>query len=66
MQKIKVLVISGPTGVGKTLLGALCAKQLDGELISCDSVQVIMTIRMNCLWLDAQKIYHHNLHCELS
>lgn len=36
----RVLVIAGPTGVGKTDLAIRLAKRLGGELISCDSVQV--------------------------
>lgn len=37
---IKILVLSGPTGVGKTAIGSLLAAMLNGEIISCDSVQV--------------------------
>lgn len=33
-------MIAGPTGVGKTDLALYLSKRLDGELISCDSVQV--------------------------
>jgi len=40
MQKPKVLLIGGPTGVGKTKLSLICAKVLNGEIISADSVQV--------------------------
>ncbi|MGX7129337.1 tRNA (adenosine(37)-N6)-dimethylallyltransferase MiaA [Enterococcus wangshanyuanii] len=36
----KVLVIAGPTAVGKTALSIQLAKQLDGEIISGDSMQV--------------------------
>lgn len=37
---MKVLVIAGPTGVGKTSLSVQLAKKLNGEIISGDSVQV--------------------------
>lgn len=37
---MKVVVIGGPTGVGKSELAFLLAENLNGELISCDSVQV--------------------------
>lgn len=37
---MKVVVIGGPTGVGKSELAFLLAEHLNGELISCDSVQV--------------------------
>lgn len=36
----KVIVIVGPTGVGKTKMGVELAKKLNGEIISGDSVQV--------------------------
>ncbi|XP_077226807.1 isopentenyltransferase 9 [Tasmannia lanceolata] len=39
-QKKKVIVISGPTGAGKTRLALELAKRLNGEIISADSVQV--------------------------
>lgn len=36
----KLIIISGPTAVGKTSLSISLAKELDGEIISCDSMQV--------------------------
>ena len=36
----KLLVICGPTATGKTSLGILLAKKVDGEIISADSRQV--------------------------
>ena len=39
-EKPKVLVLTGPTGVGKTELSLLLAERLDGEIVSADSVQV--------------------------
>lgn len=39
-QKPKILVIAGPTGVGKTALALALATQLGGEIVSADSVQV--------------------------
>ena len=39
-NKPKVLVITGPTGVGKTEASLLLAERLNGEIISADSVQV--------------------------
>ncbi|OAX74467.1 tRNA dimethylallyltransferase [Lactiplantibacillus plantarum] len=38
--KYKVLLIAGPTAVGKTALSLALAKQLNGEIISGDSMQV--------------------------
>ncbi|XP_062168810.1 tRNA dimethylallyltransferase 9 [Alnus glutinosa] len=39
-KKEKVIVISGPTGAGKSRLAIELAKRLNGEIISADSVQV--------------------------
>lgn len=36
----KIIVITGPTGVGKTKLSVKLAKKLDGEIINADSMQV--------------------------
>ena len=38
--KVKLLCICGPTASGKTALAAELAKQLDGEVVSADSMQV--------------------------
>lgn len=40
MKDTKVIVILGPTASGKTGLGIRLAKELDGEIISGDSMQV--------------------------
>ena len=40
MQKNKVIVICGPTASGKTALSIELAKKIDGEIISCDSMQI--------------------------
>lgn len=36
----KLLIITGPTATGKTALAVACAKALDGEVISADSMQI--------------------------
>ena len=36
----KVIVVIGPTSVGKTKMGVALAKKLNGEVISGDSMQV--------------------------
>ncbi|OAY75175.1 tRNA dimethylallyltransferase 9 isoform X1 [Ananas comosus] len=38
--KDKVIVVSGPTGAGKSRLALELAKRLNGEIVSADSVQV--------------------------
>ena len=40
MQKSKVIVICGPTASGKTALSIELAKQINGEIVSCDSMQI--------------------------
>lgn len=40
MQKNKVLIIAGPTGVGKTQISIELAKKFNGEIISSDSMQI--------------------------
>lgn len=39
-MKKEILIIAGPTGVGKTELSLDLAKALDGEIISADSMQI--------------------------
>ena len=40
MDKIKIAAVTGPTASGKTALAIALAKRLDGEIISCDSMQI--------------------------
>ena len=40
MSKPKVIVICGPTASGKTALSIKLAKKINGEIISCDSMQI--------------------------
>ena len=39
-EKPKAIVICGPTASGKTALSIELAKKIDGEIISCDSMQI--------------------------
>ncbi len=39
-EKPKVIVICGPTGIGKTAVGIELAEKLGGEIISADSMQI--------------------------
>ena len=39
-MKKKILVIGGPTAVGKTELSIELAKRINGEIISADSMQI--------------------------
>lgn len=38
--KIKIAAVTGPTASGKTALAIRLARELDGEIISCDSMQI--------------------------
>ena len=40
MTKPKVIVICGPTASGKTALSIVLAKKINGEIVSCDSMQI--------------------------
>ena len=40
MEKEKVIVICGPTASGKTALSIELAKKINGEIVSCDSMQI--------------------------
>ena len=39
-EKKKLIILTGPTAVGKTSLSIHLAKKLNGEIISADSMQV--------------------------
>ncbi len=39
-KKIKIAAVTGPTASGKTALSIALARELDGEIISCDSMQI--------------------------
>ena len=40
LNKPKIVVIGGTTAIGKTEISIKLAKELDGEIISCDSMQI--------------------------
>ena len=40
LKRKKVVVICGPTASGKTTLSIELAKKIDGEIVSCDSMQI--------------------------
>ncbi len=43
-KKIRIAAIVGPTASGKTALAIALARELDGEIISCDSMQIYCTM----------------------
>lgn len=52
----KVIVIVGPTGVGKTKLSINLAKKLNGEIISGDSVQVYKEMNIGSAKIKASEM----------
>ena len=58
----KVLVIAGPTAVGKTNLSINLAKKLDGEIVSADSMQIYKGLNIGTAkpsFADRCGIVHH-------
>lgn len=58
----KVLFILGPTAVGKTDIAVQLAKKFNGEIISCDSVQVFKGLNIGSAKVkkeEMQNIPHH-------
>ncbi len=65
-EKIKLLAVVGPTASGKTALAVELAKLLDGEVVSCDSMQIYkgMEIATAAPTLEEQqRIPHHMVSC---
>ncbi len=61
-QKKKIIVISGPTAVGKTPLSLLIAKAIGGEIIAADSMQVYRGMDIGTAkasLAEREKIAHH-------
>ncbi|KAL6535948.1 tRNA dimethylallyltransferase 9 [Orobanche hederae] len=61
-ERQKVVVISGPTGAGKSRLALELAKRLNGEIISADSVQVYKGLDIGSAKpssIQRQEVPHH-------
>lgn len=60
---IKVLVVIGPTAVGKSQVGISLAQQYNGEIISGDSIQVYRQLNIGSAKVskDQQKMVVHHL-----
>jgi len=59
---MKLLIITGPTGSGKTSLSIKCAKYFDGEIISCDSMQIYRNMNIGTAKITKEEmngITHH-------
>ena len=66
MKPLKIIFIVGPTAVGKSDAAFLLAKEIDGEIIACDAMQVYkeISILSNKPSKEAvRKVRHHALGC---
>ena len=67
MEKKKLVVLTGPTAVGKTKLSIELAKRIGGEIISADSMQVYKYINATqqayLSLLNYSGIISRKLHC---
>ena len=62
MQKDKVIVIAGPTASGKTALAIQLAKEINGEVVSADSMQIYKEMNIGTAKPDKEEmdgIKHH-------
>ncbi len=59
----KVIVICGPTCIGKTGVGITLAKELNGEIVSADSQQVYKNLNIGTAKpsLEERAVVHHHL-----
>ena len=58
----KIIVITGPTGVGKTKLSIELAKKLNGEIINADSMQIYKELNIGTAKIteeEKENIPHH-------
>lgn len=44
-EKQRLVAVTGPTATGKTVLGIALAKRLNGEIVSCDSMQIYQGLK---------------------
>ena len=63
-MKNKVIILTGPTGVGKTETSISIAKALNTEIISCDSMQIYKGMDIGTAKItknESDGIIHHNI-----
>ncbi len=63
-MKPKIAVITGPTATGKTALSIMLAKEIGGEIVSADSMQIYKHMNIGTAKPDAREmagIRHHML-----
>lgn len=60
----KIIVLTGPTGVGKTAYSIRLAKDIDGEIVSCDSFQIYRYMDIGTAKISKEEmkgVVHHNI-----
>lgn len=55
-MRTKILIIAGPTCIGKSSLGIEFAKMYDGEIISCDSMQIYKNLSLGTAKLTSEEM----------
>ena len=63
-MKKDVIILAGPTGIGKTELSLLLAEELNGEIISADSMQIYKGMDIGTAKISKEEtrgIKHHML-----
>ena len=66
MKKPKMIILTGPTAVGKTELSIRLAKEIGGEIISADSMQVYRGMDIGTAKItpeEMQGVKHHLIDC---
>ena len=61
-EKIKIYAVAGPTASGKSALALELAERFDGEIVSCDSMQVYKRMNIGTAKpakADLQRVPHH-------
>lgn len=61
-MKPQLIIIGGPTATGKTALSVQVAKRLDGEIVSCDSMQIYRRMDIGTakvMPIEMQGVPHH-------
>ena len=66
MEKNGIIILAGPTAAGKTEYAIRLAEELDGEIVSCDSMQIYKFMDIGSAKPDADqlaRVKHHLVDC---
>ena len=62
MEKYRIIILAGPTASGKTEYAIRLAEEIDGEIVSCDSMQIYKYMDIGSAKPDntqLQRVRHH-------